>query len=925
MKKIRKLGFVMMCAAFLCFIPHEEIFASNENGDLVIVLDAGHDSTHAGAQGNSLKEEEIVYKIVQYCKEELNKYAGVAVYSTRDGYSCANGGKGVTSGECNTKRVEYAASVGADIYVSFHINSSTSTSASGVGIYYPNANYRPVLGDIGKGLANQLLINLKNLGLKQWSDGIMIRNSENNTLYPDGSLADYLGVIRQSKEADIPAVLIEHAFISNASDVANFLNTDEKLKTLGVADAKAIIEYYNLKIASEYEYGDAEVSISNEVGNAIFSMSAAGIENAYGVRFAVWSAENGQDDLVWYNAKKQSNGNWVADASVKYHTSVGAYYIHTYIYRSDGSVYMVAANTQNVSGKTTGTIQIQNKNIISGNFDVVVSDVSAFGGVQKVYVPVWSESNQSDIVWYQAQKQEDGTYRVHVDVAKHNSNFQNYQAHAYVVAGNGTMNLVDAELIQMYRVSPVVKASLDESGSYISISAQCIPGTCGQSLKRVAFAVWSNVNGQDDIRWYTATPTEDKYVIKIPFSNHNDTGIYNIHTYAYYANGTSVLVNGTTIDIQEVSVGSIDIKNVDTLAGSFDVIISNVSALGGVKNVYVPVWSKSDQSDITWYNAQKQGDGTYKVHVDVANHNANFGRYYVHTYVTSGRGNMKQVGATSVNLAPPTTEIKATLNAVCSEIALTASNVAGTNGQSLRSVSFAVWSDQNGQDDLHWYTGTLSGNTFTVNVPIENHTDTGNYQVHVYAQKSNGANQFIGNTTFNRPLTKIMGNSNVTVDKLVAYYSSRASYPSYYANTDAPSLEVFCQMYIEECAAEGVRAEVAFSQAMLETGFLTFGGDVSITQHNFAGIGATGNGSQGNSFSSVREGIRAQVQHLKAYASTDALVQTCVDPRFSYVTRGTAPYVEWLGIQENPYGTGWASAKNYGYTIRDNYMVNLLK
>ena len=134
----------------------------------------------------------------------------------------------------------------------------------------------------------------------------------------------------------------------------------------------------------------------------------------------------------------------------------------------------------------------------------------------------------------------------------------------------------------------------------------------------------------------------------------------------------------------------------------------------------------------------------------------------------------------------------------------------------------------------------------------------------------------------------------------------------------------FCRIYVEECTAEGVKPEVAFCQTMKETGFLTFGGDVSITQYNFAGLGATGNGATGDSFSSVREGVRAQVQHLKAYASTASLSYPCVDKRFSYVSRGCAPYVEWLGISENPYGKGWATAKKYGYSIVNGYISKLL-
>ena len=91
--------------------------------------------------------------------------------------------------------------------------------------------------------------------------------------------------------------------------------------------------------------------------------------------------------------------------------------------------------------------------------------------------------------------------------------------------------------------------------------------------------------------------------------------------------------------------------------------------------------------------------------------------------------------------------------------------------------------------------------------------------------------------------------------------------------------------------AEGVRGEVVYEQAMLETGWLQFGGDASAGQFNFSGLGTTGGGVAGNSFPDVRTGIRAQVQHLKAYASSEELTQACVDNRFQYVSRESTPYV----------------------------------
>lgn len=168
----------------------------------------------------------------------------------------------------------------------------------------------------------------------------------------------------------------------------------------------------------------------------------------------------------------------------------------------------------------------------------------------------------------------------------------------------------------------------------------------------------------------------------------------------------------------------------------------------------------------------------------------------------------------------------------------------------------------------------------------------------------------------------IMGESAVTVQEMVDYFNaSGKEYPAeQLAKGGADSIETFCQMYYDEACAEGVRPEVAFAQTMKETGFLQYGGDASIEQFNFAGLGTTGGGVPGNSYPDVQTGIRAQIQHLKAYATTDPLAQECVDDRYEYVKKGAAPYVEWLGQQENPEGLGWATGDNYGYDI-----VNMIK
>ena len=115
-------------------------------------------------------------------------------------------------------------------------------------------------------------------------------------------------------------------------------------------------------------------------------------------------------------------------------------------------------------------------------------------------------------------------------------------------------------------------------------------------------------------------------------------------------------------------------------------------------------------------------------------------------------------------------------------------------------------------------------------------------------------------------------------------------------------------IYRQEAAIEGVNYDIAFCQMCLETGFLQFDGDVQPEQNNFAGIGAIGNGVRGDSFSDRRIGVRAQIQHLKAYATTQPLVQPLVDPRFDLVKRGTAPLLGQLAGQ-------WAEDINYDRKI----------
>lgn len=166
-----------------------------------------------------------------------------------------------------------------------------------------------------------------------------------------------------------------------------------------------------------------------------------------------------------------------------------------------------------------------------------------------------------------------------------------------------------------------------------------------------------------------------------------------------------------------------------------------------------------------------------------------------------------------------------------------------------------------------------------------------------------------GNAEDTGGYTKIMGTAIATKEQMQAYIRA--------ANPSVPQAILdMIPLYLSEGKAEGVRGDIAFAQSCLETGNFGYSGSaVTLDQNNFCGMGVTSNGMKGNSFDTPQLGIRAQVQHLKAYASSEALQNPCIDPRFKYVTRGSAPYVEWLGIQENPQGKGWAAGAGYGAKI----------
>ncbi len=148
-------------------------------------------------------------------------------------------------------------------------------------------------------------------------------------------------------------------------------------------------------------------------------------------------------------------------------------------------------------------------------------------------------------------------------------------------------------------------------------------------------------------------------------------------------------------------------------------------------------------------------------------------------------------------------------------------------------------------------------------------------------------NKYVNPAKFELP-TKIMTKGLLPKERMISFLWFNNN------KIDIVDVETIADLYVKEAAKEGVNHDIAFAQMMLETGYLKFTGDVSKLQNNFCGLGATGDGVPGLSFKTVEEGVRAHIQHLKAYASTDSLNHKKVDDRYGRIKRGTATEIQHL-------------------------------
>ena len=379
------------------------------------------------------------------------------------------------------------------------------------------------------------------------------------------------------------------------------------------------------------------LTINNQTSNGfdvVVTNVSGGGKEVKEVRVPIWSDKDGQDDLTWYHADKQSDGSYKVHVDKASHKGdAGTYSVHLY-YMLDGKRTYITETTATVpESQVAGELTITNQT--SNGFDVVVTNVSGGGKeVKEVRVPIWSDKNgQDDLTWYHADKQSDGSYKVHVDTASHKGDTGTYSVHLYyMLDGKRTYITETTAKVPESQVTGKLTNTNQTSNGFDVVVTNVSGG--GKAVQEVRVPIWSDKDGQDDLTWYHADKQSDgSYKVHVDKASHKgDAGTYSVHLY-YMLDGKRTYITETTATVPESQVtGKLTITN--QTSNGFDVVVTNVSGGGKeVKEVRVPIWSdKNGQDDLTWYHADKQSDGSYKVHVDTASHKGDAGTYSVHLY-----------------------------------------------------------------------------------------------------------------------------------------------------------------------------------------------------------------------------------------------------------------------------------------------------
>ena len=449
-------------------------------------------------------------------------------------------------------------------------------------------------------------------------------------------------------------------------------------------------------------------------------------ENVSTVRYALWSKNDGQDDLEWLTANyDKAKAASYLDADLSGHKDGGTYYVHAYAYTSTGAASFVAGASFNLTktgqmscGELTAEVDTS-----AGSFTITAPDVYYPGNIGSVRAAVWSRSDMSDLVWYDAAKN-DSAYSVSSDISKHSYNTGTYNAHFYIINSDGKDVYLDG--ISFDITGSVkdfnIERSSDEAVYTASVYGAALPG----GINSVSFGVWSEENGQDDLKWYTASGSNGNYTGAIDIRNHKTAGKYYVHVYAVSRSNTSVFLTAGEFEVNASVRASIGISDADTFGGHFGAVVTIAEASGPVAGVRIKAWCADDGSDVGYYTAT-ENNGVYTTNVNIANHLGNRGNYKLSAEVTLANGIVLPAASTTYSFSP-TSYITLGLSDGSAKRKITYTD------SSINECSFIVWTERGGIDDKTEYAGQSDQNgTFAAEVDLNDFTYDGKFFVHVYS------------------------------------------------------------------------------------------------------------------------------------------------------------------------------------------------
>ena len=491
-----------------------------------------------------------------------------------------------------------------------------------------------------------------------------------------------------------------------------------------------------------------------------------------------WSLENGQDDLIWHKATKQTDGSYRVTIKASEHKGTkGNYRADAYIVDNSNNRHYIAEKVVAVDyARPSGVLTIENNNTAAGTFDAVVRNIVAPTGLKEVLVPSWSlAGGQDDLIWHKASRQADGSYRVTIKATDHKNSTGKYRADAYLVDDSNKRFYLTEKVVEVSQTRPSASLFIENNNADLGTFDAVIRNIVAPNgVKEVLVPSWSLVNGQDDLVWHKASRQSDgSYRVTIKASEHkNSLGNYRADVYIVDNANQRHYVTETIVDVKHNKpVGTISVVNNNKDTGTFDVIISDVYSPKGVRTVQVPIWSEVDgQDDIRWYEATRQANGTYAVNVQATNHKNSTGLYNIHLYYILNDGSQVGVGGTTttVEFRNAKTKTQTYITNVNSEAgSFTVVVDQAPQGRQIKNIRVAVWSESN-QGNLSWYNTAPTGTHTEINVSTVNHKNLiGNYTTHVYVD-------YVDNTEdgFNLGETALAPR-NRRVEPQTTYYSQR--------------------------------------------------------------------------------------------------------------------------------------------------------